>query len=201
MKKKPDGSLSLDRSVLEYLVHAAIRAPSAANLQPWQWVQMDDALVLLHDDSRSRGSMLLQECTDFVNLGAALENLVLAAHALKLEVHIDTWPFHRAPNVVAVLQFFSWGAQKESLEPHTADALVQEIGRRHTTRQIVPRTPIGFEHLAALDALAHQLPEVSLRWLTKEEDILTLASMVGKSERLCLGAIGRRLNPASWYGA
>lgn len=179
-----EGAQTLSRDTVERLVAAASAAPSGANFQPWLWVQAGDALVLMHDDSRSQGYMLFRNATDYVSLGAALENLVLEAHALGLEVRIETWPEGLPERVVAVLRFFV--DERPGLEPHVADDLVGAIATRCTNRRIVPRTPVAPEHLEALTSLAQLHDGARLLWATGEDEIRTLSDIVAASDRLRL---------------
>ena len=67
------------RAVLEELVHAASLAPSPDNNQPWRFEQNDEGeLLLLHDRTRVLPSDV-DDMFSRIALGAALENLCLAA--------------------------------------------------------------------------------------------------------------------------
>lgn len=91
----------VDESTLRSLLEAAMLAPSAANEQPWQFVVIDDRSMLDSIPSFSpyasavRGAPLgILVCADTRSLAvpgfwvqdcsAAVENLLLAAHALGL---------------------------------------------------------------------------------------------------------------------
>jgi len=177
-------ALTLSCATIERLVAAAAAAPSGANFQPWLWVQKGSALALLHDDSRSQGYTLFRNTSDYLGLGAALENLVLEAHALALEVRIETWPEGLPEKVVAVLRFFAAGAARPGLEPHIADDLAPAIAARGTNRRIVPRTPIAAGHLEALTSLAEQTAGARLLWATGEDELGALSDLVATSDRL-----------------
>lgn len=178
------GALRLEPDVLDRLVAAAIAAPSGANFQPWLWVRTGDALVLVHDDSRSRGYMLFRNAADYVSLGAALENLVLQAHELQLEVRIKTWPAGLPETVAAVLRFFPAGTPHADLEPHVADDLVGSIATRRTDRRIVPRAPVPSHHLEFLAGLAERHEGARLLWATGEDELQALSDVIAMSDRL-----------------
>ncbi len=194
-----EGALVLGRADVERLVAAAVAAPSGANAQPWLWVQTGDALVLFYDDSRAKGYMPFRGLPNIIGLGAALENLVLEAHALGLEVRIETGQsgMPESPQtVVAVVRFFEAGSSQQGLEPHVADELVTAIPARCTTRRNVPRSPIDPHHLEALATLvasAGQAGDARLWWATGEAELRKLGDLIGESDRL------RILHPQAHY--
>ena len=131
----PTSSTLLERSRIEQLVAAAVRAPSGGNTQPWKFLFRDGRLYLFRDEALPSFLDLDRRATHLA-LGAAAENLVLEAHHLGLEVTTRTFPDPEDDQLVAVFCFHAVGVRGATdLEPHTCDHLATEIVRRQTNRR------------------------------------------------------------------
>ncbi len=183
------GQITPARETIEKLVEAAVLAPSGANFQPWLWWNAGGTLVLFHDDRFSDGYATVHHNFDHLGLGAALENLTLAAHACALEVGIEVFPDPAAPRVAAIARFFARGATAQGVEPGTHDHLVEEIATRATDRRLVARTPIDPARLAELVASVEHDGDAHLRLVTDPAALDEAAAIIGAADRV------RMLNP------
>ena len=91
-KKLTAGADDLEPELLRRILTAAVAAPSGGNSQPWAWTYRRPTLSLFHDKRRSYSLTDYQGMGGLVALGAAAENLVLAAHRERLEVSLETFP-------------------------------------------------------------------------------------------------------------
>ena len=191
MKKTvPASSLAMpEPAVVSRLVQAAITAPTGGNSQPWKWLYSEGILTLFLDKSRSTSFMDYKSLSSCIGLGAAIENLVLKAHELKLEVKIELFPLGEESPLVSAIYLL--GDEKEAVEEHHADELVSMIESRCTNRIIAERQlldPSVFHHLKQL---ARQEEGAQLHFLDTEEELESMGELIGRAERI------RLLNPES----
>jgi molybdopterin/thiamine biosynthesis adenylyltransferase len=178
----PADCIELDGSQLNHLVEAAMLAPSGGNTQPWQWFYQAGMLYLFH--APSQPSLLdFQETASYLALGAATENLVLQAHAMDLQVHLQ--PLIGAPGrLVAAFSFHRGEHSDVAQEPHTCDTLVRAIPLRLTNRTLRPRQPLDPALLHTLAQIGQTVPGAQVTWLTGADDLAEFAAIAGAAERL-----------------
>jgi nitroreductase len=115
-----------DQEGLQALVGAAILAPNPHNTQPWLFRLAPGRIDLFADPSRNIGAIDPYKREKYVGLGAALENLLLAAQANGYASRVTLLP--AGPH--------STHAARVGLaptRPQTSD-LYRQIARRHTNR-------------------------------------------------------------------
>jgi nitroreductase len=160
----PDSVLEQARA----LVGAAVLAPSEWNTQPWRFevehasVRMvtDPTRLLPWTDRDSRGLM--------ISLGAALENLLIAARAYGLRPTVEYFPRAGANGVVAGVMWASGDVRRDR-------ALFAAIPRRRTNRREYDGRGIFPEQRAQLVA---QVPEgLNLRWMDERGAIRAVAQL------------------------
>ena len=72
-----------------HLVSSAVLAPSGGNCQPWRFVwSAEGRLRCLHDVDRSASFLDFEHRAAYLALGAAVENVVIAAAAIGLEAGV-----------------------------------------------------------------------------------------------------------------
>ncbi|MCC6649584.1 MAG: hypothetical protein IT348_00385 [Candidatus Eisenbacteria bacterium] len=157
------------------LVGAAILAPSHWNSQPWRFEMDGGALRLALDPARTLPGCDPDQRFAHMSLGAALENLLVAARA-----------WGQQPTV----QYLPWGLSSRPGAPLVAASLtLQPTDTRRdsalfaalTTRRSNARTYEGRGLTAAQRAALHsQVPdELRLHWLDDKRDIRRAARTVG----------------------
>jgi molybdopterin/thiamine biosynthesis adenylyltransferase/nitroreductase len=177
----------LDR--IRHLVTMASLAPSGGNAQPWRWLWQERALHLWLDTRHSRALLDFQSLASVAALGAAAENLVLAAHADGLGVHVASFPVAAQLRLVATFTFCANGAPSD--EAHTADALAEWIEARASNRRSAARAVLGNE---VFEALADVVTDTGadVRWLKTEAQLNEVGRLLGAGDRLIF--LDRRLH-------
>ena len=175
------GALRLDSARRERLLTAAIAAPSGGNAQPWRWLARGDQLHLFHDRTRSASLADYRGYGAVVGLGAAVENLVLAAHAEGLEVKLALFPAGEAQELVA--SFTVYEAAEAGSEPHWHDELAAQIGARHTNRKS-SRERLPSPLLAELSAAVESIAGARVQFLEEEPQLAQIGELVGAGDRL-----------------
>lgn len=167
---------------LNELVGAAVLAPTAGNMQPWKWLWRHNRLFLFRDPERAGGIGDYDNICSNIGLGAALENLVLKAHALGLEVCSKPFPLADNSALVAVVSFVETGSA--STESHTQGGLANVLNKRCTNRNVSVREPIASEALHELKSTAATVPGARLQFLEVQPQIEAAAELIASAERL-----------------
>lgn len=176
-------ALKLDRGTIEQLVEAGGMAPSAGNMQPWKFLQHEDRLLLFHDKGRSRSMWDPDDTFARIALGACVENVVLKAHALGLEVALV--PGAAKDNeLIAAFEFAH--AASNAHEPHLMDALAGMIGARHTNRKLSAPEHIPEASLERLHAALHGSVGLDVRYMTDRQDLAQLGGICAVAQRIKL---------------
>jgi nitroreductase len=89
------------RELIEQLLSAAVQAPNHHKVRPWRFVVLQGAAVGVDKPTFSKVS----DIENVAATSAAIENLLLAAHALGLGAMWRTGPAATAPSVKAFLGF------------------------------------------------------------------------------------------------
>jgi molybdopterin/thiamine biosynthesis adenylyltransferase len=164
------------------LVTAATLAPSGGNSQPWRWLWRERRLCVFLDASRSRSLLDFRSLAAVAAVGAAAENLVIAAHAEGFGVRLNALPLGNESELLAIFEFIERGGSGD--EPSTPDALVDWIPARVTNRRNATREPLTAEAYAALDGSIAPWPEARLRWLRAGRDLTDAGELLGAGDRL-----------------
>ncbi len=120
----PAGGLDLART----LVGAAVLAPSDWNSQPWRFEIDNDTIRLLADAGRALPVTDPDRRGMMISLGAALENLLVAARAYGLQPVVRYRPEDGARGAVAQVSWTPGGPRRDR-------ELFGALTRRHTNRR------------------------------------------------------------------
>lgn len=177
----PADALRLPDEQRDRLLEAAILAPSGGNCQPWQWLAADARLHLFQDRVRSFALADFQGCGALVALGAATENLVLAAHAEGLEVRTTPFPAGEAADLAVSFDFFTEPGPDR--EPHWRDELAAHIGERHTNRKNGRHT-VEPAALQELREAVESIEGAQIQFLLEDDQLAAIGRLVGEGDRL-----------------
>ncbi|HYM79840.1 MAG TPA: hypothetical protein VEY91_00345 [Candidatus Limnocylindria bacterium] len=166
----PSNQVELARA----LIGAGVLAPSNWNSQPWRWEVDAGAIRLVADTSRAlpvtdpdRRSMML-------SLGAALENMLVAARAYGLRPTVAYFPNEGAADVVAQISWTNGELRRDR-------QLFAAIPERRTNRRNYDGRGIFMQNRAQLSA---QIPEdLRLHWLDDRDEIRSLGDLAYEATR------------------
>lgn len=173
--------VQLSREQRDRVLAAAIAAPSGGNAQPWRWLDHAGRLHLFRDRGRSFSLADFKGTGAVVGLGAAAENVVLAAHREGLAVAVKPFPAGDGQELVASFEFFA-EPNRES-ESHWRDELVELVEARHTNRRW-ERQRIEESALASLTGAVRSVPGAEVQFLTDDADLTAIGELVGAGDRL-----------------
>ncbi len=163
------------RMMLDSLLYAATLAPSPDNNQPWLFESRPDGeLHLLHDRTRALPSDV-GDMFSMIALGAALENLCLAAGNLGWRALVRYPADENGHEVVAAIRFVEGGE---------ADPLADFLEVRCCNRKPYPRRPISDESRSQMQASIASQETARLHWLSDRPSIRKLAGIVADADRI-----------------
>lgn len=169
---------SINEEILEQLIEAAKLAPSGGNNQPWRWHYQNGLLHLFLEEQVAQAYLDPQFTSSYISLGASIENLLLKAASLNLQVNWQLTP-QLAPTHVA---WFSFG---ENYQPNAQEKeLAAQIPFRHTNRKISQREELDPSTFANLTHLVEQTANAKLKWVTDVELIKNLGMIATHTDLL-----------------
>ena len=177
-------ALPLGRNDLHTLIEAAVSAPSGGNMQPWLWVSHEPLLLLVLDRQRAGGGLDFEARGSLAALGAAAENVVLAAHHQGLAVRLHPFPFTEEADVAAAFEFFEPG--QAQTEGRGMDHLYDLIPRRLTNRRVGDRLDLSPSQCEAIVHAAQSIPGAQAQLLTDRQLMRDLGDIIGQGDRLRL---------------
>ncbi len=167
------------RPTLQFIVEYGMLAPSGGNCQPWQCFADDMRLWVVHNRARSKNLLDTDHYGSFLALGAAIENMRIAAASRGLATHVDPFPYARSQTLVARLSF----------APADSPDLVQDanrlelVRRRTTNRRKGTASPLAAEDTRALIDAAGSL-DVRVQIVSDPPTIADVSVIVGECDRL-----------------
>jgi nitroreductase len=164
---------ALPQQLLMELVRHAVQAPSGHNTQPWRFALSGETIDILPDFSRRLPVVDPDDHALFISLGAALENLTIAAKQRGLAPHTDYFPAHAADSLVVRLLPMSGPDESE---------LFRAIPERQSTRSTYDGTPIPTADLRQLEAASVQ-DGVRFRVFTDRKQIESVTEFVKEGNR------------------
>ncbi len=168
----------LPQQLLDQLITAAGKAPSGGNNQPWRWHYQNGLLHLFLEESVAQAYLDPQYISSYISLGTAIENLLLAAANLKLEVNYKLTP-QLAPKHIA---WFSFDTEHQATAEE--QELAAQIDLRHTNRKITPRQEIDSSDLHYLNNIVAQTNGAKLTWLLDPEQIKAIGMIAKHTDLL-----------------
>lgn len=161
----PADPLELQRA----LIAAAILAPSHWNSQPWRFEVEPEAIRLVADVSRTLPATDPDRRWMMASLGAALENMLVAARAWGLIPTVKYFPHGGRDEVVAEVSCVAGDLRRDRPSFHA-------ITERRTNRRNYDGRGLFMENRAKLNA---QVPEgVNLHWIDDRDSMEAVADVV-----------------------
>ncbi|HVJ21400.1 MAG TPA: Rv1355c family protein [Polyangiaceae bacterium] len=177
---KVEPASALSDTQIETLVAYAVTAPSGGNCQPWKFVYRLGELACRFDEERSRTLLDFDHTASFMAIGAAMENLRLAALAMGQNPTLGAFPEPEDPHLVCRVRFSAGGRLSGEDEE-----LFAAVGRRVTNRKLGRREPLEASVLESLRKTATDA-RAALDLRSDPGELDTLAGIVARGERLRL---------------
>lgn len=167
----------ITREVIRRLVEIGAMAPTGGNMQPWKFVVRGSEVLCFLDEART-GTLLDFDLTgSIVGIGAAIENIELAARACGLTCDARPFPLAHDPSLVCQMTFSVAAA------PAAPPPLAQYIAARATNRQLGRRQPLSAAQIDALQASAEGA-DARLQLLTDPDKLEAIGRVLGGGDRV-----------------
>lgn len=178
----PKDAVEPDSEEIGKLITAGGLAPSSGNMQPWRFAWHGKRLLLFHDHARSHSFWDPDHFIAHIGLGACVENVVLKAHELGLEVVSRLFPVEGNTALVAAFEFHRDAVK--NAEPHVADDLAPMIAQRHTNRKFPHPGPLPAGAAERLAEVGRTMEGCRMHLLEDRAKLVQLADLCGQSERI-----------------
>ncbi|MFH8407075.1 Rv1355c family protein [Streptomyces sp. NPDC018019] len=173
----PDaGSATLGEEGIRRLVAHGIQAPSGGNSQPWQFVARGEAVDCRIDPAQPETLLDFERCATHLAIGAAVENIHLAAQASGWACDAQTFPAPADSDLVCRLTF-----SRAAHAPRPA--LFDWVEHRTTNRNPGPARPLDEAHAAALTDCAAE-SGARLHLVTDRDQLDAMGRILGAGDRL-----------------
>jgi nitroreductase len=173
--------------LVRYLVEHAVLAPSGGNSQPWHFYWSDDTLWVTLDRDRGQNLADPKDRAVRLALGAAVENIVIAAAARDLIAAVEPFPIPDAPDVVAAITVGPDTNARGTGNPKQT-ALLRAVLRRRTHRRPGVRAALTSDEAAALTS-AGAMHGARLDLCIRPDEMDEIGRILGACDRI------RFLNP------
>lgn len=171
---------NLSDAQISGLVRYAISAPSGGNCQPWRFVYRCERLECYFDRERSKTYLDFANTASYLAIGAAVENLCLAAQRMGLGCELNVFPREAEPDLVC-----SVGFNRSLASNSDDDALADFIGTRVTNRKLGGRSPLTASETDMLGATA-RAAGAELTLIVEPDRLRALGEIIARGERLRL---------------
>lgn len=173
------------------LVAAAILAANPHNTQPWKFVVTSDQIDLHSVPSRSTGTTDALGREHVVGMGAALENLALAAAPQGLNAKITTFPTSDPTHVARVVL--------TTTTKTTGDNLYDAIGIRHSDRGPYQPSAVNATKIAHLQALVDATEGFSIKWFTSHQERSALGALMIDAAQALVNDRQQSIDGFRWF--
>ena len=170
------GKGAVSESEVRALVAVAIRAPSGGNNQGWKFSFDGTTLLCRIDPARVQTFLEFDRTGSSVSLGAAVENLAVAASAAGIAVEEEMMSTSSDPDLLCSVRF-----RRDASCPE--DPLARWIEHRRTSRARGNGKRLRPEHASALDR-SIATSDATLQLLSSDEELEEIADIMGNNDRL-----------------
>jgi hypothetical protein len=167
--------MSLPPGFLQRIIRAGAWAPSGDNLQPWDFANDGNHLLLRHDPARDRSLFNVRHLASMIALGSVVENIATGATRECYKAEVAYFPEPAQPDIVARIGFEP-GAEMDPL----ADAIEQ----RCTNRRPYEQRPVDAAFLQEIDQDVSRYPGIQLSLLHDPAGLKNIGSIVARADRL-----------------
>jgi len=170
------------KETIEKIVHYATMAPSPFNAQPWKFTFQGSELDVYIEPGRlDRGIVTdLNHKEQYYSLGAAIENIRIAARHYGYDASISYLPDSKETQHIAKIQF----TISQTKESNDERALFDAIDKRWTNRNPMNGKTLSQEIIQEFMASVNEENDFKLYFTNKRNDIAHIAELAGIGERM-----------------
>jgi hypothetical protein len=165
----------LTDNIFSELVKAASLAPSADNMQPWEFRKNGNTIEVFCAKSRILPTDVMGMFA-WVGIGAAIQNIVIAASLYSLETIVEYNTVEKLDEWAATIRFNQGSAK---------NPLANYITTRNTNRSPYKASPLSWTFIAKLSESLQNFNS-NTHWTTSATDFKVMASMDANSSYIRL---------------
>lgn len=177
---RPRGAAPLDDD-MRFLIEHACLAPSGGNSQPWRFSVRGRTLIGSLDPRRASAFLDHAGLGSLVALGAAAENVLIAAQHRGLALEFTVLASATTPVLDTMDARPVWQARIIETTSPVPSEWFDYLPLRVTSRAHGPRDPL---HVGALAALHRAAAPGQLTWFDTEAQLEHLGTLHGRADRL-----------------
>ena len=162
-----DRGPDIPKTVMDYLLRAAIQAPSGDNCQPWLFRTGKDRIDILLRSSADHSLFNVNQSASMIACGAALENLLIAASRYGLKGNVSYRPDGEAHDCLATVHLHRTEIKEDPLQ--------RFIWERHTNRTPYRHGSLAQHLMRELVQSLEHCPEMELKLFDSKEEIRKIA--------------------------
>ncbi|MGD9330264.1 MAG: ThiF family adenylyltransferase [Desulfobacterales bacterium] len=171
-----DWGRDIPEAVMDYLLRAAIQAPSGDNCQPWWFRSGKNQIDIMLRPNADHSLFNVNQTASMIACGAALENLLLAASRYGLEGKIAYNASGDAHDCLATIRL-----QRTNIEENPLQRFIWE---RHTNRTHYRQAALPMDASIALLQSLDQFPGMELKLYHAREELRTIADLVYQADQV-----------------
>jgi nitroreductase len=186
----------------QFLVRYAVLAPSSHNTQPWLFTVNGDEIRLFADLERWLTVADPDKRELYVSLGAALENLLVAAERFGVGYEVEYLPGSDSAHAATVQLSVGDGHQYESsgeMSGQLDSQLFEAIPQRRTNRSRYQERPIPREDLQSLREACVE-KDVRLQFVADPAKLDAMADLAARADRRQFADPAYRRELGRWIG-
>jgi nitroreductase len=191
----------------QFLVRYAVLAPSSHNTQPWLFNVKDDEIWLFADLERWLTVADPDKQELYLSLGAALENLLVAAEHFGLEYEVEYLPGSDSAHAATVRlsagsdrrEADHDGSRSDEASEQRDSRLFDAIPRRQTNRSRYQERAIPREDIRAFREICVE-DDVRLQFVAEPADLNAIADLVARADRRQFADPAYRRELGRWIG-
>ncbi|HQU07905.1 MAG: hypothetical protein B7X04_02875 [Parcubacteria group bacterium 21-54-25] len=169
--------MSISREVLLEILRDACRAPSGDNTQPWRFLVKRNIIYVINTPEKDTSLFNWQQRTNYIALGACIENLCVSALGKRLRAKVALFPEHADRLIVAAVTL--------TPERSMGSGLVPYLAKRASNRKKYLEKEVEPEKLSTLASCVHD-DKSRLTFITERPSLERVARIVSVGERLAL---------------
>ncbi len=171
--------MSISPEKLARILAAAVQAPSGDNAQPWRFQVKENTIFLVNVPEKDTSPFNYKQTSNYIALGAALENMRIAAGNEGFVVKTELFPENSNELIVAKITCVEGNSNRNDLANY--------IHARSSNRRTYNSEKIKIQDLVALQELEKELPfQGRVLFLNEKKDIDIIASIVSAGEKISL---------------
>jgi hypothetical protein len=163
-------------NTVKEIIKAAASAPSVANSQPWFFSSTNSTIYVHLDKKRADSFGNAGNTVSYVNFGAVIENIIIAAHNFGFDTKLLFFPEDKTDSIIVQIDLVK--------VTHMDSSLFEFIFKRHTNRRPFKREPIPALISKSLIDIADSFKGSHLYWISDQPTINRLALLIKQTDTI-----------------